>query len=208
MSDFQLVSEFEPKGDQPKAIDQIVEGLGRGGKEFTLLGITGSGKTFTMANIIERLQRPTLIITHNKTLAAQLYSEFKEFFPTNAVEYFVSYYDYYIPEAYLPTTDTYIDKEVSISEELTRLRLSTTASLLTRRDVIVSAATPTDMLAAPRIDPLRSSRLFIRSIFPTPHLVCSNRPKCLVISFLTRSRMPWLCSQPSALACPSPRIRR
>lgn len=138
--EFALVSEFEPKGDQQQAIDALVEGVKSGAKHQTLLGVTGSGKTFTMANVIARVQRPTLVITHNKTLAAQLYSEFKGFFPHNAVEYFVSYYDYYQPEAYIPQTDTYIEKDLSINEEIERLRLSATTSVLTRRDVIVVAS--------------------------------------------------------------------
>jgi len=136
--DFQLVSEFEPTGDQPIAINQLVEGLKQNQKYQTLLGVTGSGKTFTIANVIERVNRPALILSHNKTLAAQLYGEFKQFFPNNRVEYFVSYYDYYQPEAYLPTTDTYIEKDLSINAELEKLRLSTTSALLSgRRDVIV-----------------------------------------------------------------------
>ena len=136
--DFQIVSEFVPSGDQPVAIDQLVEGISDGRKFHTLLGVTGSGKTFTIANVIERIQRPVLVLSHNKTLAAQLYGEFKQFFPKNAVEYFVSYYDYYQPEAYLPSSDTYIEKDLSINEELEKLRLSTTSSLLSgRRDVIV-----------------------------------------------------------------------
>ncbi len=136
--DFSIISDFKPTGDQPEAIKQLEESL-RSGSEFqTLLGVTGSGKTFTIANLIEKVQRPTLVLSHNKTLAAQLYSEFKEFFPGNAVEYFVSYYDYYQPEAYLPVTDIYIEKDLSINEEIEKLRLSTTSSLLSgRRDVIV-----------------------------------------------------------------------
>ncbi|MBP5539887.1 MAG: excinuclease ABC subunit UvrB [Bacteroidales bacterium] len=135
---FQLVSTYAPAGDQPSAIDGICKALSGGVENVTLLGVTGSGKTFTMANVIERLQRPALVLSHNKTLAAQLYGEFKAFFPKNAVEYFVSYYDYYQPEAYLPTTDTYIEKDLSINEEIERLRLSTASSLLSgRRDVIV-----------------------------------------------------------------------
>ena len=138
---FQLVSKFEPKGDQPEAIKQIVEGINRGDDYQTLLGVTGSGKTFTMANVIDKVQKPTLILSHNKTLVAQLYGEFKQFFPNNAVEYFVSYYDYYQPEAYVPVTDTYIEKDLSINEEVEKLRLSTTSSLLSgRRDVIVLAS--------------------------------------------------------------------
>ncbi len=134
---FKLCSSFKPMGDQPKAIDDMVKGFKKGNKFQTLVGATGSGKTFTMANIIERLNKPTLILAHNKTLAAQLYSEFKEFFPENAVEYFVSYYDYYQPEAYVASTDTYIEKDASINEEIDRLRHSATASLLERNDVIV-----------------------------------------------------------------------
>ena len=136
--DFKIVSEFEPSGDQPDAIEQLVEGIKEGITYQTLLGVTGSGKTFTIANVVERLQRPVLVLSHNKTLAAQLYGEFKQFFPQNAVEYFVSYYDYYQPEAYLPSTGTYIEKDLSINEEIEKLRLSTTSSLLSgRRDVIV-----------------------------------------------------------------------
>ena len=138
--DFKLHSEFKPTGDQPQAIEQLVEGFKQGNQFETLLGVTGSGKTFTMANIIERLNKPTLVIAHNKTLAAQLYGEFKEFFPENAVEYFVSYYDYYQPEAYVPQTDTYIEKDSSINDEIDRLRLSATAALAERRDVVVVAS--------------------------------------------------------------------
>ena len=138
---FNLVSNFEPTGDQPEAIKQLVEGLNAGIKAQTLLGVTGSGKTFTVANLIEKVQRPTLILSHNKTLAAQLYGEFKQFFPNNAVEYFVSYYDYYQPEAYLPVTDTFIEKDMAINDEIEKLRLSTTTSLLSgRQDVIVIAS--------------------------------------------------------------------
>src|SRR6056300_2106284 len=135
---FKVKSEFSPTGDQPEAIMQLVDGINTGEKYQALLGVTGSGKTFTVAKVIEEVQRPTLVLAHNKTLAAQLYSEFKQFFPENAVEYFVSYYDYYQPEAYLPVTDTYIEKDLSINEEIEKLRLSTTSSLLSgRRDVIV-----------------------------------------------------------------------
>ncbi|MFC1478838.1 DEAD/DEAH box helicase family protein, partial [Candidatus Margulisiibacteriota bacterium] len=137
---FELVSSFSPAGDQPKAIDQLVSGLNENRKFQTLLGVTGSGKTFTLANVIDRVQKPTLVIANNKTLAAQLCAEFREFFPNNAVEYFVSYYDYYQPEAYIPQTDTYIDKEVQINEEIDRMRHSATRSLLTRDDVIVVAS--------------------------------------------------------------------
>lgn len=136
--DFKLVSDFEPTGDQPQAIEKLVEGMSQGSMHQTLLGVTGSGKTFTMANVIAQTNRPTLILSHNKTLAAQLYGEFKQFFPENAVEYFVSYYDYYQPEAYLPTTDTFIEKDLQINDEIEKLRLSATSSLLSgRRDVIV-----------------------------------------------------------------------
>jgi len=137
---FQLVSDFEPKGDQPQAIEALVAGIERGLKFQTLVGVTGSGKTFTMANVIARINRPTLVISHNKVLAAQLYAEFREFFPHNAVEYFVSYYDYYQPEAYIPRTDVYIEKDASINDEIDRLRLSATTSLLERRDVIIVAS--------------------------------------------------------------------
>ena len=140
MPEFHVVSEYSPSGDQPEAIDALASGLEAGLDEQTLLGVTGSGKTYTMAKVIERIQRPTLVLAHNKTLAAQLCSEFREFFPDNAVEYFVSYYDYYQPEAYIPTTDTYIEKDASTNEEIDRLRLSATASLLERRDVIVVAS--------------------------------------------------------------------
>lgn len=137
MKKFKLNSPYTPLGDQPKAINSLVDGINKGEKEQTLLGVTGSGKTFTMANVIEKVQKPTLVISHNKTLAAQLYEEFKEFFPDNAVEYFVSYYDYYQPEAYVPRTDTFIDKESSVNEEIDIMRHSATQSLLSRDDVIV-----------------------------------------------------------------------
>ncbi len=140
MPDFKLVSDFKPTGDQPEAIRQLVEGLRRGYKHQTLLGATGTGKTYVMASVIEAVNRPTLVMCHNKTLAAQLYSEFREFFPHNAVEYFVSYYDYYQPEAYLPRTDTYIEKDAQINEEIDRLRLAATSALLSRRDVLIVAS--------------------------------------------------------------------
>ncbi|PKM95115.1 MAG: excinuclease ABC subunit B [Firmicutes bacterium HGW-Firmicutes-1] len=140
MAEFNLVAEFEPTGDQPQAIEELVDGFEAGNIYETLLGVTGSGKTFTMANIITRLKKPTLILAHNKTLAAQLYSEFKEFFPNNAVEYFVSYYDYYQPEAYVPSTDTFIEKDSSINDEIDKLRHSATASLSERDDVIIVAS--------------------------------------------------------------------
>lgn len=137
MDHFKLVSEYKPTGDQPQAIKELVEGFQKGNQFQTLLGVTGSGKTFTMANVIEKLNKPTLIIAHNKTLAAQLYGEFKEFFPENAVEYFVSYYDYYQPEAYVPSTDTYIEKDSAINDEIDKLRHSATMALMERRDVII-----------------------------------------------------------------------
>lgn len=140
MDHFKLVSEYKPTGDQPEAIAALVEGIKRGDREQTLMGVTGSGKTFTMANIIEKINKPTLVLAHNKTLAAQLCSEFKEFFPENAVEYFVSYYDYYQPEAYVPTTDTYIEKDSAINDEIDKLRHSATAALSERRDVIIVAS--------------------------------------------------------------------
>ncbi len=138
--EFKLHSKFKPTGDQPEAIEKLVDGFKKGEQFQTLLGVTGSGKTFTMANVIEQLQKPTLIIAHNKTLAAQLYGEFKEFFPENAVEYFVSYYDYYQPEAYVPSTDTYIEKDSSINDEIDKLRHSATMSLMERKDVIIIAS--------------------------------------------------------------------
>ena len=137
MDHFELVSEYAPTGDQPQAIDQLVRGFKEGNQFQTLLGVTGSGKTFTMANVIAQLNKPTLILAHNKTLAAQLYGEFKEFFPNNAVEYFVSYYDYYQPEAYVPSSDTYIEKDSAINEEIDKLRHSATAALAERKDVII-----------------------------------------------------------------------
>ncbi|HNW39865.1 MAG TPA: DEAD/DEAH box helicase family protein, partial [Candidatus Omnitrophota bacterium] len=140
MNSFKLVSRFKPCGDQPKAIRELSKSILAKQRYTTLLGVTGSGKTFTLANTIAKVNLPTLVISHNKTLAAQLYSEFKEFFPHNAVEYFVSYYDYYQPEAYIPSTDTYIEKDSSINENLDRLRLSATTSLMSRRDVIIVAS--------------------------------------------------------------------
>ena len=137
---FELVSAYAPAGDQPQAIAQLTEGLRAGAKHQTLLGVTGSGKTFTIANVIRNVDRPTLVISHNKTLAAQLYAEFKSFFPHNAVEYFVSYFDFYQPEAYIPRTDTFVEKDSSVNEEIERMRLSTMSSLFTRRDVVVVAS--------------------------------------------------------------------
>lgn len=140
MNPFVLQAKYEPTGDQPKAIAGLIKSIEKGNKFQTLLGVTGSGKTFTMANIIEKLQRPTLVLAHNKTLAAQLAQEFKEFFPNNAVHYFVSYYDYYQPEAFVVKTATYIEKEATINEEIDRLRHAATESLLTRRDTIIVAS--------------------------------------------------------------------
>src|SRR4051812_37921185 len=140
MPDFKLVSDFRPTGDQPQAIDALASGLARGDRSQTLMGVTGSGKTFTMANLVERYQRPTLVLAPNRTLAAQLCSEFKEFFPENAVEYFVSYYDYYQPEAYIPRTDTYIAKDADINDEIDKLRHAATRALFERRDVLIVAS--------------------------------------------------------------------
>ena len=138
--DFELVSPYKPSGDQPQAIEKLVEGFQEGLKEQVLLGVTGSGKTFTMANLIQRMKKPTLVIAHNKTLAAQLCNEFREFFPHNRVEYFVSYYDYYQPEAYIVSTDTYIEKDMSVNDEIDKLRSSATSSILERDDVIIVAS--------------------------------------------------------------------
>src|SRR5436305_2613795 len=136
---FELLAPYQPAGDQPQAIVKLTEGILSGAKHQTLLGVTGSGKTFTIANVIRNVNKPTLVISHNKTLAAQLYSEFKGFFPRNAVEYFVSYFDYYQPEAYIPRTDTFIEKDSSVNDEIERLRLSTMSSLFSRKDVVVVA---------------------------------------------------------------------
>jgi len=140
MHKFELQSKYKPQGDQPKAIAELTDGIQRNLKHQTLLGVTGSGKTFTMANVVQNVNKPTLVISHNKTLAAQLYGEFKSFFPKNAVEFFISYYDYYQPEAYVPSTDTYIEKDSSINEEIDRLRLKATSSLLSRSDVLIVAS--------------------------------------------------------------------
>ncbi len=140
MNQFELHSQFEPQGDQPKAIEKIVNGIEHNERHQTLLGATGTGKTFTVSNVVKEINRPTLVIAHNKTLAGQLYSEFKEFFPNNAVEYFVSYYDYYQPEAYVPHTDTYIEKDASINDEIDKLRHSATSSLFERNDVLIVAS--------------------------------------------------------------------
>ena len=138
---FELISDFNPTGDQPKAISQLVKSINNKEKSQVLLGVTGSGKTFTMANVISKINRPTLILSHNKTLAAQLYGELKQFFPNNAIEYFISYYDYYQPEAYIPTTNVYIEKDLSINENIEKMRLSATSSLLSgRKDVVVVAS--------------------------------------------------------------------
>ena len=135
--DFELVSDYKPTGDQPKAIAKLVEGLNNGEAFQTLLGVTGSGKTFTMANVIQKVQRPTILMAPNKTLAAQLYSEMRDFFPHNAVEYFVSYYDYYQPEAYVPSSDTFIEKDAQVNEHIDQMRLSATKAMLEREDVII-----------------------------------------------------------------------
>jgi len=137
MQRFKLVSDYTPSGDQPEAIETLIKGIAEGKKHQVLLGVTGSGKTFTIANVIERLNRPTLVLSHNKTLAAQLYGELKQLFPENAVEYFISYYDYYQPEAYIPGKDIYIEKDSSINEQIEKLRLRATMSLMERRDVII-----------------------------------------------------------------------
>jgi excinuclease ABC subunit B len=140
MQGFELHSDFGLTGDQPQAVSKLVEGIRNGYRKQTLLGVTGSGKTYTMANVIQHLQRPTLVLAHNKTLAAQLCSEFRDFFPDNAVEYFVSYYDYYQPEAYIPRTDTYIEKDTDVNDEIDKLRHAATRSLMSRRDVIIVAS--------------------------------------------------------------------
>src|SRR6266481_8933630 len=140
MPQFQLVSDFQPAGDQPPAIDALVRGIRAGKRDQVLLGVTGSGKTFTMANVIAQLQRPTLVLSHNKTLAAQLFKEFRGFFPQNAVHYFISYYDYYQPEAYIPQRDIYIEKDALINENIDRLRLAATGALVSREDVIIVAS--------------------------------------------------------------------
>lgn len=140
INQFDIVSNYKPSGDQPKAIAQLVEGIRSGKKYQTLLGATGTGKTFTVSNVIKEVNKPTLVIAHNKTLAGQLYSEFKEFFPNNAVEYFVSFYDYYQPEAYVPQTDTFIEKDSSVNDEINRLRHSATSALFERKDVIIIAS--------------------------------------------------------------------
>ena len=152
---FKLNNQFSPKGDQPLAIARLSDGVVMGHEQQTLLGVTGSGKTFTMANIVAQVQRPTLVMAHNKTLAAQLAAEFREFFPDNAVEYFVSYYDYYQPEAYLPRTDTYIEKESQINEEIEKMRNSATRSLLTRKDVLIVASVSSKKIVFSGVPPNR-----------------------------------------------------
>ena len=167
---FKISSKYKPSGDQPKAIEALVDGINKDYKNQTLLGVTGSGKTFTIANVIERVQKPTLILSHNKTLAAQLYNEFKQFFPNNAVEYFVSYYDYYQPEAYIPQTNTYIEKDLSINDELEKMRLSTTRTLLSgRKDIIivssVSSSLPSSLPSSLSLSSFSSSApLFSESV--------------------------------------------
>lgn len=161
--DFKLVSDFQPTGDQPDAIRQLVEGLNKGIPYQTLLGVTGSGKTFTVANVIEKVQRPVLVLSHNKTLAAQLYGEFKQFFPENAVEYFVSYYDYYQPEAYLPVTDTYIEKDLSINEEIEKLRLSASSSLLSGRNDVIVVSSVSCLYGIGNPDDFHSNTVHIRT---------------------------------------------
>ena len=142
MPPFQVVSDFQPMGDQPQALAKLAAGVDAGMQHQVLLGVTGSGKTYTIAKVIEAIQMPTLVIAHNKTLAAQLYSEFREFLPNNVVEYFVSYYDYYQPEAYIPRSDTYIEKDAQVNEEIERLRLAATTALFRRRDVVIVASVP------------------------------------------------------------------
>jgi len=161
--EFKLVSDFQPTGDQPEAINQLVEGLHNGVPFQTLLGVTGSGKTFTIANVIEKVRRPVLVLSHNKTLAAQLYSEFKQFFPENAVEYFVSYYDYYQPEAYLPVSDTYIEKDLSINEEIEKLRLSTTSSLLSGRNDVIVVSSVSCLYGIGNPDDFHSNTVHVRT---------------------------------------------
>src|SRR3989304_3809435 len=168
---FELAAPYQPAGDQPQAIAKLTEGILSGAKHQVLLGVTGSGKTFTVANVIRNINKPTLVISHNKTLAAQLYAEFKGFFPSNAVEYFVSYFDYYQPEAYIPRTDTFIEKDSSRNEEIERLRLSTMSSLFARRDVVVVSSgvfiyyIRGDEIVEERTDPLRVGLQISRDLF-------------------------------------------
>ncbi|HIE15512.1 MAG TPA: excinuclease ABC subunit B, partial [Bacteroidales bacterium] len=159
---FKLVAPFKPAGDQPKAIELLTNGILNGEKHQTLLGVTGSGKTFTMANVIANVNKPTLVLSHNKTLAAQLYNEFKHFFPENAVEYFVSYYDYYQPEAYIPVTDTYIEKDLSINEDIEKLRLSTTSSLLSGRTDIIVVSSVSCLYGIGNPEDFKANTIFVR----------------------------------------------
>ena len=191
---FKLHSKYQPTGDQPQAISTLMEGLNLGKRQQTLLGVTGSGKTFTMANIIEKYNRPTLVLAHNKTLAAQLYSEFREFFPENEVHYFVSYFDYYQPEAYIASTDTYIEKDSAINEEIDRLRHGATEALLTRRDTLIVASVSCIYDEAPRL--LRKFSyensyilLQFRKIFD-----CANHLRCVaVLVVVPRNNLNLVC---------------
>ena len=205
MDKFKLVSSFSPTGDQPQAIKSLVEGVTRAKRFQTLLGVTGSGKTFTLACAIEKLNRPVLVISHNKTLASQLYAEFKEFFPNNAVEYFVSYYDYYQPESYIPQTDTYIEKDAAINEKLDRLRLSATSSLLSRRDCLVVASVSCIYnLGSP--EDYQGLTLYVKKgdsvsfdFFLKSWLACSTRGMILISSaqLLGLRVIPWIFSRPT-----------
>jgi excinuclease UvrABC helicase subunit UvrB len=192
--DFQLHSEYQPKGDQPQAIEALVRGLDDGAKDQVLLGITGSGKTFTIASVIQKTQRPTLVMAHNKTLAAQLYQEFKTLFPHNAVEYFVLY-DYYQPEAYMPSADLYIEKEAIVNDDIDRLRLSATRALFERRDVIVVASVCVFMVSAIRM------RITTCSCSSSPALVCRETRSCKGWSSCSTSVRTWsLSAAPFACA--------
>jgi len=162
MNKFKLVSDFKPTGDQPQAIEKLTKGIISGKKYQTLLGVTGSGKTFTIANVIANVNKPVLVLSHNKTLAAQLYGEFKQFFPENAVEYFVSYYDYYQPEAYIPTTDTYIEKDLSINEQIEKLRLSTTSALLSGRTDIIVVSSVSCLYGIGNPEDFRANTIYIK----------------------------------------------
>ena len=193
---FELVSSYQPTGDQPQAIETLVEGVQRGDRCQTLLGVTGSGKTFTMANVIARCNRPTLVLAHNKTLAAQLCTEFRSFFPNNAVEYFVSYYDYYQPEAYIPSTDTYIEKDSAINDEIDRLRHSATAALSERRDVIIVASVSCIYSLGDPID----YRSMVISLRPGMQMERDELCQKLVRSEAGREKVPW---NPSRNRCGS-----
>ena len=206
MPEFHVVSEYSPAGDQPQAIEKLAEGVAAGLDEQTLLGVTGSGKTFTMANIIANVNRPTLVLAHNKTLAAQLCSEFREFFPENAVEYFISYYDYYQPEAYIAQTDTYIEKDSAINDEIERLRHSATSALSERRDVIVvSSVSCICCVSTPnaRRSTACASTAAASTSRPSPR-ARSSRLRW------TRTRPPSCLrtTTPAALRCPVPRTGR